>query len=65
MLPVLHIQACNSNQQKRFKAGSKEEQLKIEQLQNCTGEKPYHNHYKNKHNVFPKGNLGSEVLYFI
>lgn len=47
MLPALHIQVCNANQQKRFKAGSKQEQPKIEQLQNCTGEKPYRNHHKN------------------
>lgn len=65
MLPVLHIQVCNANQQKRFKAGSKQELPKIEQLQNCTGEKPHHNHYKNKYNEFLKGDLGSVLLYFI
>lgn len=65
MLPVLHIQVCNANQQKRFKAGSKQELPKIEQLQNCTGEKPHHNHYKNKYNEFLKGDLDSVLLYFI
>lgn len=32
MLPVLHIQVFSADQQKRFKAGSKQEQPKIAQL---------------------------------